>query len=264
MNSARVLYLGTYTKIYIIDHLIKKCQLKYRLWKYWHSPMLHGMVLAIVAVYDIYIECAEGELVSEWKYKLIDFWTFRESLSNQMLKYNPIHREYHGDAQMIVCSQQHRNRHRNQDETEDLESATGRRNRGRPSRDSVKRRKLFSTFFYAKRSRGENSRLLGDLQQLKKYVRAARHSIKHPNNCVVCGGLAYSEHTVCQVYLHFNPTKGAHVGKHCFNDYHDDSYFELARCDHKISTTKKSEWSYPSRVKEIEDERIVDSLNTRE
>ena len=60
MNLARDLYLGTYSRIDIIDHLINNCRLKYRSWKYWHSPMLHGMGLAIVTAYDMYLECAEG------------------------------------------------------------------------------------------------------------------------------------------------------------------------------------------------------------
>ena len=34
MNAARELYLGTYSRIDSIDHLIKNCRLKYRSWKY--------------------------------------------------------------------------------------------------------------------------------------------------------------------------------------------------------------------------------------
>ena len=56
MNAGRVLYLGTYSRIDSIDHLIKNCRLKYRIWKYWHSPMLHAMGLAIVIAYDMYLE----------------------------------------------------------------------------------------------------------------------------------------------------------------------------------------------------------------
>ena len=42
MNNARNLYLGTYFRIDVIDHLIKNAKLFYRSWKYWHLTMLHG------------------------------------------------------------------------------------------------------------------------------------------------------------------------------------------------------------------------------
>ena len=62
MNAARELYLGTYSRIDSIDHLIKNCRMKYQSWKNWHSPMLHATSLAIVVAYDIYLEITEGKL----------------------------------------------------------------------------------------------------------------------------------------------------------------------------------------------------------
>ena len=107
MNSARELYLGTYSRINSIDHLIKNCRLKYRCWKYWHSPMLHATVLAIVIAYDIYLEVAEGKLDSDWRLTYpVDFWTFRNVLSVQMSEYNPKSRKYKGDVSMRVCTKQ--------------------------------------------------------------------------------------------------------------------------------------------------------------
>ena len=64
MNAGRSLYLGTYSIIYIIYHLIKNCCLKYHSWKYWHSPMIHAMGLAIVIAYDMYLELSEVKLAS--------------------------------------------------------------------------------------------------------------------------------------------------------------------------------------------------------
>ena len=90
MNAARELYLKTYSRIDSIDHLIKNCRLKYRSWKYWHIPMLHATALAIVVAYDMYLEVAEGQLDSDWKLQYpVDFWTFRDVLSVQMLEYDP-------------------------------------------------------------------------------------------------------------------------------------------------------------------------------
>ena len=48
MNDARTLYLGTYSRIDSIDHLVKNANLFYQSWKYWHAPMLHGKALAVV------------------------------------------------------------------------------------------------------------------------------------------------------------------------------------------------------------------------
>ena len=103
MNGGRELYLGTYSRIDSIDHLIKNCRLKYRSWKYWHSPMLHATSLAIVIAYDMYLEVAEGKIDSEWKLQHpVDFWTFRDVLSIQMLDYDPKNRRYHVDGSMRV------------------------------------------------------------------------------------------------------------------------------------------------------------------
>ena len=205
MNSARALYLGTYSRIDSIDHLIKNCRLKYRSWKYWHSPMLHGMGLAIVVAYDMYLELSEDVISTERKCDPVDFWTFRETLSMQMLKYNPTQRKYPGDAQMRVCTQQRRNNRA--DNVEDGSPTA--RSRGRPSRDSNKRKKIVEEYKTAKKCRGESSRLCGNLQQLKKHIKTAVHSMKHPKICVVCGGSAYSMCTICGVYLHFTQRKAS-------------------------------------------------------
>ena len=53
------------------------------------------MSLAVLVAYDMYLEMEEGELNQTWKEgNIVDFWTFCDLLSNQILKYNPIHRKY--------------------------------------------------------------------------------------------------------------------------------------------------------------------------
>ena len=106
MNYGRALYLGTYSRIDSIDHLIENCRLKYRSWKYWHSPMLHAMGLAIVIAYGMYLELSEGKLGSECKTLPCNFWTFRDKMSKQMLQYDPLNHQYWGDAEMRVCAVQ--------------------------------------------------------------------------------------------------------------------------------------------------------------
>ena len=58
MNDARQLYLASYGRIDTIDAQIRRCNLNYVSWKYWHSPKLHCDALALVMAYDMYIECA--------------------------------------------------------------------------------------------------------------------------------------------------------------------------------------------------------------
>jgi hypothetical protein len=63
--------------------------------------MIHGKTLALVVAYDMYLECTEGDLEPSWKVeKPMDFWSFWEKLSEQMLQYKPTHHKYPGDANM--------------------------------------------------------------------------------------------------------------------------------------------------------------------
>ena len=95
MNSGRNIYLNTYSRIDSIDHLVKNTRLKYRSWKYWHSPMLHAMALGFVISYDIYLELVEGNIDPDWEVTHpVEYWKFRDVLSQQMLKYDPKKRIY--------------------------------------------------------------------------------------------------------------------------------------------------------------------------
>ena len=96
-DSARNLYLQSYYRIDCMDHMIKYARLFYRLWKYWHSLMLHGKAMAVVVANDMYLEVAEGKINNDWKLdEPMDFWWFRENLENSMLRYKPSARKYLG------------------------------------------------------------------------------------------------------------------------------------------------------------------------
>ena len=180
MNAGRELYLGTNSRIDSIDHLIKNCRLKYRSWKYWHSPMLHVTSLAIVVAYDIYLEVCEGKLDQDWKVNYpVDFWTFRDILSIQMLEYEPRNRKYLGDDAMRVCTKQTKKSRTHEDESSSLRSGK-KRTRGRPSAADLQEAKIGREFVRAKSGRGENSRLCGDLSRLDKHLKSVETSLKHP------------------------------------------------------------------------------------
>ena len=140
--------------------------------------MLHGMSLAIVTAYDIYLEVAEGKLNPDWKTLPVDFWTFRDGLSKQMLAYDPLQRKYSGDGAMRVCtSQRKRNRSSANDQEEEEENISPgrRRTRGRPSRGSAEKDKVEDQYISAKKGKGENSRLCGDLTRMEKALQLSHN-----------------------------------------------------------------------------------------
>ena len=52
---------------------------------------------------------AEGDIVQKWKDdNIVDLWTFRYLLYNQMIKYNSTHHKYSGDTTMRPATQHKR------------------------------------------------------------------------------------------------------------------------------------------------------------
>ena len=63
--------------------------------------------MAVVVVYDMYLEVAEGKINNDWKLdEPMDFWRFREKLENSMLRYKQSARKYPGDKRMRSLTQQ--------------------------------------------------------------------------------------------------------------------------------------------------------------
>jgi hypothetical protein len=107
MNDTRTLYLGTYSRINLINHLVKNTNLFYRLWKYWHVLMLHGKALPVVVAWDMYCKVTEGKLDPDWKIDgPMDFYTFCDQSSQQMLTYQPSKWKYLGDELMQLSTRQ--------------------------------------------------------------------------------------------------------------------------------------------------------------
>jgi hypothetical protein len=108
MNDARQLYLATYGRIDTINNLIKKCQIYYCCWKYWHSAKNHPLLLAVVVAYGMYKECASEPLAraafgfepDDEPFQLLSFHDFRDKLSAQGLFYSPVEQCYPGDLAM--------------------------------------------------------------------------------------------------------------------------------------------------------------------
>ena len=103
----RQIYLCTYSRIDSIVHIIKNYCIEYRCWKYCHSPIIHAVSPSVVVDYDMYLDVSELELDQKWKYNnIVEFWTFHDLLSNQMINYNPNHKKYSSDTNMRTATHQ--------------------------------------------------------------------------------------------------------------------------------------------------------------
>jgi hypothetical protein len=108
MNEARDIYHNHYSSVDSLDHMIKNVGIKYITHKYWHSPYLYALSLAVIAAYNMYNECYDGELDATWKIDAKDRMLFAEfclKLSGQMLQYNPLDNKYAGDITFWDFSQ---------------------------------------------------------------------------------------------------------------------------------------------------------------
>ena len=224
MNEARALYLGSYGRVDVIDHLIKNARMWYRSWKYWHAPMLHCKAMVVVTAYDMYLECAEGKLRREWRVqKPMDYFEFRERLSNQMLKYKPQRCEYPGDEYFRTAKRRsyiQRQKARIED----------RRTQERPPDDDVQRVTLAQLKEATLGRRLRPSRICLQPRDLKPHI-AQTHRLHNDNRCEVCGVATRYRCTLCDRSLYFFPQRGRQLNKDCFVDFHDESFFGLARCD---------------------------------
>ena len=43
----------------------------------------------LLTTYDMYRECAEGDLDPDWKCNIVPYWDFLDELATQMLQYSP-------------------------------------------------------------------------------------------------------------------------------------------------------------------------------
>ena len=246
MNDARRLYLSTYFRIDVVDHLLKNAAIFYRIWKYWHAPKNHALAMILVLAHDLYLECAEGKIKSEWfieKKKRLSFFHFRHLLAKQMLTYDPKLLCYAGDGHMRV------------------NTALKRVNRGGGSKKKLTR-VTSEQVRVAKRTR-----LCGDLQKFCKHTSSIVRN-KYPNICAWCGEQgAYTHCGECmaqtgkKIPLHYNCKSGPGKGLYCFFNYHDDSCFGLGKNDaSQLLKQPKWEWKKPTKREVKENQTYIKSI----
>ena len=108
MNEAREIYLKHYSGADSLDHMIKNSGIKYITHRYWHSPYLYELSLAIIVSYNMYNECCDGGLDLIWKIDMkerLTFAEFRLRLSGQMLRYHTFENKNAGDKKFREFSQ---------------------------------------------------------------------------------------------------------------------------------------------------------------
>ena len=246
MNDARRHYLSAYFRIDVTDHLLKNAAIFYRIWKYWHAPKNHGLAMIIVLVHDIYLECAEGKIRSEWfieEKKRLSFFHFRHFLSKQMLTYDPKHIKYPGDERMRAVTE------------------VAKVNRGA-------RKKKLARVSAAQVRVAKRNRLCGDMQKLCKHTSSIVRN-KYPNVCAWCGELgAYTHCGECmaqtkkKISLHYNCKAGPGKGLYCFYNYHDDSCFGLGKNDaSQLLNQPKWEWKKPNKREVKENQSYIQELS---
>ncbi len=83
--------------------MVSIASVRYITWKYWHAPVFMALSMAIVAAYDMYIECCKGNLDKAWSVlenKRMSFRKFCLTLSKKIIKYNPKLKKYPGYSKM--------------------------------------------------------------------------------------------------------------------------------------------------------------------
>ena len=140
--------------------MIQIAMIRYITWKYWHALYLHCLAIAVAASYDMYVECCEGKLDRSWYIhpkSRMSFREFRLVLSEQMLKYNPVHKNLPGDKHFRAWS---RRAKRNKRPASDISVGSYDTHSGL-SADNFKRAKTGTT-------RRAPPRLCGDLRGCDK------------------------------------------------------------------------------------------------
>ena len=114
MNKARLGYLKQYGKINQTNARVMMLNMGIKTVKYWHSAFDYGFALAIIQVYNFYVDACMGKMCDDWSTDPNDIFpltTFVIQLTEQMLEYDPINQVYLGDDQkrdVIQCNRKYR------------------------------------------------------------------------------------------------------------------------------------------------------------
>ena len=227
MNGARQLYLATYGRIDQLDLMVRKCNIGYVSWKYWHAAKNHALGIGLVTAYDMYCEVMKEALQcftitkAEANKAFLDFHCFRARLANQGLNYDPRNLLYPGDSAMRTATQVHKKRRQTpmtKKQAKQLKPGTA----------------LVTPVMLKEASATRLSRLCGDLSKISHHLAnivGTKEGYKHGGECGFCGEKAWTKCSVCNVPLHHRPSRGPCKDKDCFMDYHNTCFYGMAFAD---------------------------------
>jgi hypothetical protein len=200
--------------------------------------MIHAKAMGIVVAYDIYKELAEGNLDATWKLDPaekngpVDFYEFRQTLSRQMVSYNPDKKHYLGDDKLRVNTVQ-------------TKAKRARSPVPQPQEDGIITRTGAGVTESTLKDDVAKLRLCGFIGGITEHYDACETmEEKKKLKCAFCGKPAYQYCALCKVGIHkYSKIKGV---SSCFFRYHDTGCFGLAREDWKITNKKMKDWTYPT------------------
>jgi len=248
-NEARETYLGHYYGVDSADHMIKNAQIKFTSWRYWHAPYLHALSMGVLAAYDMYNECCDGHLDSDWKIdksRRMSYSVFRQNLSQQMIEYDPSELKYEGDEVARVNTQVNKKR-------KSLKSEERFRKMIKYDEGGMNMSNFQKVMETERFSHGN------DLNKLALHL----ESIKKKSNkitCDVCGEKTYWKCLKCNIALCTTDGKRHWNGGKCALNFHNPSFWGLARCDSHLHNMKEKDWVKPKESQRKRNEDKVISL----
>lgn len=229
--------------------------------------MIHAKAMAIVIAYDMYLECAEGNveghadcIVPPTKPGPVSFHRFREKLAKQMLAYAPRQTKYLGDDKMRDNTARPKAKR--------YRSLTPQQQRMQAADGALTTASGVTVDVIATNA-VDGSRMCGFITPVIQHYAATQNMPnKKKLNCHFCGKPTYQFCNICKKPLHKLPQKDVGDGKiPCFLHYHNTAAFGLARDDWHVTGKKLKDWSYPSIEEHVENEtqvrRMIDELTAR-
>ena len=92
--------------------MLKKWDLLYPTWRWWHASMQHGKAIGYCTSYQMYKESVSVLVLLQWKKvdKPMSEPQFQDKLAKQQCGYQTVDVKYPGDKQINACKQQSKTR----------------------------------------------------------------------------------------------------------------------------------------------------------
>ena len=194
--------------------------------------MDYGLSLAVIQVYDLYVDACKGLLDESWainENKIYPLASFVTKLSKRMMEYDPLNQAYGGDGKkqdVTHSNKKYQQQRKQKHDATNLESFVGRVSREQFLRELVK----------------EDSRLCRDVTALNKHYQTGV-KVNNGSPCEVYGIKSWTRCGICEILVRAFPYQGKAKGKASFIEAHDPNMFGLCRSDSKLIGTSHQEFT---------------------